>query len=439
MRKAYYEHQKMSFYESQSAQQTGDMSLMHAHDQEISPDLAYHQPGEPGYRKLTLAMFAVGVATFASLYTTQPLLGVLSQHFQIPASRAAWSVSAATLLLGIGMVVAAPLSDRWGRTGLIKGSVAATTLLGIACAGAPSWPILLVLRGAQGLALAGAPAVALVYLREEVVKSAGARATGLFVGGNAIGGMTGRLIAGGVSDAAGWRWGMAAVAALSGLCAIFVIVTLPASRHAQQRGPGGWHEALSGFRRAARSPRLACLYLVGCTALGALVAVYDVVGLRLTAAPYRLSVFAASLVFCVYPLGAVGSAIAGRLAGRLGHPAVVLLGCLFALAGVAVSVASPLPVIVVGLGMITAGFFAAQGVASSWVASEGHQRGASSQASAFYLLAYYIGSSVFGVLGTSLWESGRWDAVAIMAGVLLLIAAGAGGAQMRRVGSPASQ
>jgi MFS transporter, YNFM family, putative membrane transport protein len=413
------------------------MTLIHANHEEVSAELTYHRPGEPGYRKLTLAMFAVGVATFASLYTTQPLLGLLSRHFQVPASHAAWSVSAATLLLGFGMVVAAPLSDRWGRTGLMKGSVAAATLLGIACAVAPSWPVLLVLRAAQGLALAGAPAVALVYLREEVVRSASARATGLFVAGNAIGGMTGRLVAGGVSDAAGWRWGVAAVAALTGLCAILVIVTLPASRHAQRPGPGGWHEALSGFRRAVRSPRLACLYLVGCTALGALVAVYDVVGLRLTAAPYRLSIFEASLVFCVYPFGAVGSAIAGRLAGRLGHPAVVLLGCLFAVAGVVVSVASPLPVIVVGLAMITAVFFAAQGPPSSWVATEGHQRGASSQASAFYLLAYYIGSSVFGVLGTSLWESGRWDAVAIMAGVLLLIAATAGGAQMRRVGPPA--
>jgi hypothetical protein len=71
------------------------------------------------------------------------------------------------------------------------------------------------------------------------------------------------------------------------------------------------------------------------------------------------------------------------------------------------------------------------GVASGWAASEGHQRGAASQTSAFYLLAYYLGSSVFGVLGTSLWESGRWTAVAIMAGLLLLIAAIAGGTQTR--------
>jgi YNFM family putative membrane transporter len=394
------------------------------------------RPGEAGYWRVILALFAAGVSTFAALYTTQPLLGLLAAHFKIPASHAAWSVSIATLLLGIGMLAAGPLSDRWGRTGMIRGSLAVTAVLGIACAVAPSWPVLLVLRGAQGLALAGVPAVALVYLREEVHISIQPRSTGLYVGGNAIGGMTGRLLAGGVSDLAGWRWGLAAVAVLSGLCAILVMITLPASRHAPRSGSGaavrgGWGDALSAARRAARDRRLACLYLIGFTAMGAFVAVYNVLGLRLTAAPYGMPVFEASLVFCVYPLGSVGSAVAGRLAERLGRSAVILAGALLAVAGVAVSLASPLPVIVAGLAMITFGFFAAHGIASGWAASRGHRRGAASQASAFYLLAYYVGSSIFGELGTSLWESGGWPAVAMMSGALLFIAAVAGGTQMR--------
>jgi MFS transporter, YNFM family, putative membrane transport protein len=426
----------MSFYVSLSARQTRDMSLISTNDKEVPQDLAYHRPGEAGYRRLILALFAAGVATFAALYTTQPLLGILASHFKIPASHAAWSVSAATLLLGIGMLAAGPLSDRWSRTGMIKGSLVATAILGIACAVAPSWPVLLVLRAAQGLALAGAPAVALVYLREEVHISVQPRTTGLYIAGTAIGGMTGRLVTGGVSDLAGWRWGLAAVAALGALCAILVMITLPASRHAPRRGSGaavrgGWRDALSAARRAARDRRLACLYLIAFTAMGGFVAVYNVLGLRLTTAPYGLSVFEASLVFCVYPLGSIASAVAGRLAERLGRPAVIVAGGLFAVAGVAVSVASPLPVVVVGLAMITVGFFAAHGIASGWAASRGHRQGAASQASAFYLLAYYVGSSIFGELGTSLWESGRWTAVAIMVGVLLLIATATASTQLR--------
>jgi len=165
-----------------------------------------------------------------------------------------------------------------------------------------------------------------------------------------------------------------------------------------------------------------------------------VLGLRLTTAPYHPSVFAASLVFCVYPLGSASSAVAGRLAERLGRPVVVLAGGLFATAGVAVSLASPLPVVILGIAMITTGFFAAHGIASGWAASAGQRRQAAAQAPAFYLLAYYLGSSVFGVLGTNLWESGRWPAVGVMASALLLTAAVIGGVQAlpaRPVSQPA--
>jgi YNFM family putative membrane transporter len=257
--------------------------------------------------------------------------------------------------------------------------------------------------------------------------------------------MTGRLVAGGVADLAGWRWALAAIAALGGLCALAVMAALPASRHGLRSGaaggtgsvpgtavPGGWRHALSAAGRAVQDRRLLCLYLVGFTSMGAFVAVYNVLGLRLTAAPYHLSVFGASLVFCVYPLGSASSAVAGRLAEWLGRPVIVLAGGLFATAGVAVSLASPLPVVILGIAMITAGFFAAHGIASGWAASAGHRRQAASQASAFYLLAYYLGSSVFGVLGTNLWESGRWPAVAVMAGALLLTAAATPLAASRR-------
>jgi MFS transporter, YNFM family, putative membrane transport protein len=453
MRKAYEGRSNFSFYVSPFGRHGGFVDLLSTSaDPGLPLELAYHRPGEAEYRRLILALFATGVATFAALYSTQPLLGLLSTGFALPASRAAWSVSVTTLLLGIGMLAAGPLSDRWGRTGTIKGSLVLTALLGVACAVAPSWPVLLVLRGAQGLALAGTPAVALVYLREEVHASVHPRTTGLYIAGTAIGGMTGRLVAGGVADIAGWRWALAAVAALSGLCALAVVAALPASRHALRSVaaggsrpapgppapgppapgppvPGSWRHALSAAGRAVRDRRLLCLYLIGGTSMGAFVAVYNVLGLRLTIAPYHLSVFAASLVFCVYPLGSASSAMAGRLAERIGRPVVVLAGGLFATAGVAVSLASPLPVVVLGIAMITAGFFAGHGIVSGWAASAGQGRQAASQASAFYMLAYYLGSSVFGALGTNVWESGRWPALALMAGALFLTAAVTGGAQ----------
>jgi YNFM family putative membrane transporter len=403
----------------------------------LLPDhLAFHEPGRPGYGRLVVGLFAAGVATFAALYSTQPLLGVLSHRFAVTPAHAAWSVSLTTLLLGLGMLAAGPLSGRWGRTRTIRWSLFATAALGVVCALAPTWPVLLLARSAQGLALAGVPAVALVYLREEVHPDVHPRATGLYIGGTALGGMTGRLLAGGVSDLAGWRWALGAVAILSAVCALIATLCLPAPRYVQRhqythgtaaRAPAAGstrRQSLHTTLRVLRDRELLGLYLISAAMMGAFVAVYNVLGLRLTTGPYHLSVFGASLVFCVYPLGSLGSALAGRLAERAGRPKVVLAGCLITLAGVALTLAAPLPLVIAGTGVITFGFFAAHGVASGWAATTGQRRyGAASQASALYLLAYYLGSSIFGELGTSLWTTGAWPAVATMSAALILLAA----------------
>lgn len=408
--------------------------------------LSFHHPGEPGYRRMLLGLFAAGVATFAALYSTQPLLGILAQRFTVSPAHAAWSVSITTLLLGLGMLAAGPLSGRWGRSRTIIWSLFLTALLGALCALAPNWPVLLAARAVQGLTLAGTPAVALVYLREEVDPSVGPRATGLYIGGTALGGMTGRLLAGAVADLGGWRWAVGAVAILSGVCAVVALACLPAPRHpsrtdflATTPAPAPDSDPTSTplpspprrfplpptTRRALTNPALLSLYFISAAMMGAFVAVYNVLGLRLTAQPYHLSVFQASLVFCVYPLGSVASALAGRLAERVGRPAVVLAGCLLALAGVAITLAAPLPLVILGTAVVTIGFFAAHGVASGWAAALGQRVHAAAQASALYLLAYYLGSSVFGELGAGLWSSGHWPAVAALAAALMLAAASA--------------
>ena len=47
-----------------------------------------------------------------------------------------------------------------------------------------------------------------------------------------------------------------------------------------------------------------------------------------------------------------------------------------------------------------------------------------SQAAAFYLCAYYAGSSVFGNLGSTAWEAAGWPAVSSLALVLMFAATG---------------
>jgi MFS transporter, YNFM family, putative membrane transport protein len=377
--------------------------------------------GDPGYRRIAVALFAAGVATFALLYSTQALLPELARSFAVSAAQSTLSLSLATVGLGVALLVAGPASEVLGRTPLIRLSLIASAVVALACAVAPGWDWLLILRLAQGVTLAGLPAAATAYLREELHPDTYARAAGLYIGGTALGGMAGRLLTGVVAGAAGWRWALAAVALLGLVCAGVVALTLPSSRNFSP-APARPRQLALMTGRALSDPGLLALYAIGACSMGAFVAVYNAMGFRLTAAPLRLSVGTAGLVFLVYPIGTVSSAVAGRLAERFSRRAVVPVGCLITAAGVLLTLPGSLPAIVAGLAVMTAGFFVVHGVASGWVPARAHAGGvASAQAASLYLFAYYLGSSVFGNLAGRAWTLGAWSAVVALALALLAV------------------
>jgi YNFM family putative membrane transporter len=380
-----------------------------------------------GYRRITLSLFAAGMATFALLYSTQALLPELATGFGVSAAQSTLTVSLATIGLGAALLFAGTISEVLGRTRLIHLSLFASTVVAFGCALAPGWHTLLVLRLLQGITLAGLPAVATAYLREELPAHLHARTAGLYIGGTAMGGMSGRLITGAVADLAGWRWALGAIAVLSLVCAVVVRFALPASRHFAAV-PADPRRLLAMARDAVTDPGLLALYAIGAVAMGAFVAVSNALGFRLTGAPYHLSVGQAGSIFLVYPVGSISSAVGGRLAERWGRRTVVPIGCLITVAGLLLTLAGALPVIVLGLAVTTAGFFVVHGVASGWVPARAYAGGvAAGQAASFYLFAYYLGSSVFGSLSGRAWTAGGWPAVAGLAlGLMVLAGALAG-------------
>ncbi len=383
-----------------------------------------HRPGSSDYRRLVGSLFAAGLTTFTLLYSTQAVLPELAADFDVSAAQSTLAVSLTTLGLGLALLLTGPWSDRIGRTRLIHASLAGSTVVALACALAPSWPVLLGLRLLLGVTLAGLPAVATAYLREELHHSAHARAAGLYIGGTALGGMAGRLVTAPIAEVAGWRWGLAAAAALGLACTLAVWFLLPCSRRFVP-ATGGPREVLATARRALSDPALLQLYAVGGCSVGAMVAVYNVLGFRLTDAPFDLGVGAASLVFLAYPLGSLSSVASGRIADRWGRRAVLPVGCAVAVVGVLVTLPDSLPLVGLGVGLVTIGFFAVHGVASGWVPARAHAGGVSTgQAASLYLFSFYLGSSAFGSLAGSAYDLTGWPGVVGLAVTLLLVSAG---------------
>ncbi|MGW2088774.1 MFS transporter [Streptomyces sp. NPDC001880] len=363
------------------------------------------EPGRPGYRRMSFALFAAGVATFALLYSTQALLPAISASFGATAGQASWTVSAATGALALCVLPMSALSERFGRRQMMTASLTVAVLVGLLVPFAPSLGWLIALRAVQGAALAGLPASAMAYLAEEVRPKALVAAIGLFVAGNSIGGMSGRILTGWVAQLWGWRAALGAVGILAVACAVVFHFMIPRARNFTPGtlNPKALAKTVGGH---LADPLLRRLYAIGALFMTVFGAVYTVIGYRLVEAPFNLPQGVVGSIFLVYLVGTVSSAAAGKLVARLGRRGALYLAVSTTAAGLLLSLADQLVAVLLGLILITAGFFAGHAVASSSVSRTATKGRA--QASALYQSAYYLGSSAGGTLGAIAFHAGGW-------------------------------
>ncbi|QGV78903.1 MFS transporter [Streptomyces ficellus] len=374
-------------------------------------------PGRPGYRRMSFALFAAGVATFALLYSTQALLPAISADFGVSASAASWTVSAATGALALCVLPLSALSERFGRRTLMTGSLVVAVVVGLLVPFAPSLEWLVALRAVQGAALAGLPASAMAYLAEEVRPKALVAAIGLFVAGNSIGGMSGRIVTGWAAQLWGWRAALAAVGLMALVCAVVFRLMIPRARHFSP-GPLSPRALARTVRTHLSDPLLMRLYAIGALFMTVFGAVYTVIGYRLVEAPFSLPQGVVGSIFLVYLVGTVSSAAAGRLVGRMGRRGALYLAVTTTAAGLLLSLSDALSMVLLGLVLITAGFFAGHAVASSSVSRTA--RTGRAQASALYQSAYYLGSSAGGTLGAVAFHAGGWAGTVLLGLVAVL-------------------
>jgi YNFM family putative membrane transporter len=377
--------------------------------------------GTPAYRRVNLALFCAGFVTFITLYDVQPLLPLFAREFGVSPAMASLPLSFSTVALALGMLVAGTLSETLGRRPVITTALFLTSILAILTLFSHSFESLLLLRLMQGVALAGVPSVAMAYLGEEMDVNSIGSAMGLYISGNALGGMTGRIGSALLCDYVPWHTAITIVGAISLLLSLVVLKSLPPSSNFRQR-PFQTGYLFTSLYQHLQEPGLLCLYGLAFLTMGGFVSLYNYIGFRLLAAPYSLSQYQVSLIFLVYLLGSFSSGVVGSLIHRFGRPFMIRLTLAVMLAGTLITLAEPLPVIVAGVGLFTCGFFSAHAIASSWV---GRRAGtAKAQASSLYLFSYYLGSSISGTLGGVFWVHFGWSGVAAMIAVLIATAFG---------------
>jgi len=375
--------------------------------------------GTAAFWKANLAFFLSAFAIFASLYSVQPLLPIFAAEFSLNAGAASLALSVTTGTLALALLLASWVADRLGRKSLMVWALLLTAILGLLLPFAPNWPTLITIRTLMGLTLSGLPAVAMVYLAEEIDPDALGFSMGLYIGGTAAGGMAGRLISGIAADHFGWRVSLGILGVTIALAALVVALLLPTPHNSVRQRLGG-RQFIGLLRAQFRDEGLPWLFASSFLLMGAFVTLYNYAGFRLAEPPYGLSHSAIAAIFVLYLLGSFSSTWAGSLSQRLGRRKVFWAMVGLMAIGVGLTAFSATPVIIAGIAITTFGFFAAHGIASAWVARRALVGRA--QASAIYLFAYYLGSSILGTLGGYAWVAWGWTGVLTVCGAAMLAA-----------------
>ncbi len=386
---------------------------------------AGYRAATPAYRRMLVGLGAAGVATFAQLYAPQGLLPTLADDLRISASQAALSLSVATWGVALSVLPWSLLADRLGRLRAMKIAISTAAVAGLLVALSPGLESLLAVRFFEGVALGGLPALAMTYLHDEVHPRSTAAAAAAYISGTTIGGASGRLLAGPLTELIGWRLALAAVAAVCLGAALIFLRLMPPARTYVPQPRTDWSGLAGTVRRCLSDRTLLALYAQPLLIMGGLVAVYNYLGFRLEGPGFGLPVIAASLIFAAYGAGTVSSRLVGRGVPRFGRRPVLITGLLTMITGTLLTLSAWLPLVIAGLVILTAGAFVVHAVASAWVGH--HARVGRAQATALYNVSLYTGSAVIGWVAGFGWVAFGWSAtvgvVVVLAVIALLIAA----------------
>lgn len=359
------------------------------------------------FSKIARGMFLSGLSCFMQLYLFQPILPAIGKEFSINPAESSLTVSFSTIGIAAGLFAGALFADRISRKHLIGFALVCSSVLTVLSSLVPVFPALVLINMLKGFFLSGSASVAMTYIAEEIHPSALGKATSLYITGNAIGGMSGRIVATLVTGWLSWRWAAASVGVICFIFGLLFVIEAPASKHFTPYKT----EALKKLKAMSihvHNPLLLSMYILAALILGSFVSIYNYLAFRMQSAPFFLPHEILASLYLMYLAGSAGSMAAGVLSDKFSSqntlPAMVSLSLL----GLLLMLTSNIILVILGLGIFTISFFGAHTTASKIVAQYSHTSRPVSIS--LYLLFYYAGSSLFGTSSGVIMHNYGWAA-----------------------------
>ncbi|WP_186172470.1 MFS transporter [Burkholderia gladioli] len=371
-------------------------------------------------RGLLLLLATIAGVSVANIYYNQPLLGALRLSFPDGAAWIGVVPTATQLGYAAGMLLLAPLGDRFDRRKLILLQIAGLSVALLVAAAAPALPVLAAASLAIGV-LATIAQQAVPFAAEIAPPAERGAAVGTVMSGLLLGILLARTAAGFIAEYLGWRAVFcASVAALLAL-AVVIMLRLPRSTPTStlrypQLLASLWHLAveLRELRYAAAT---------GAAMFAAFSAFWPALTLLLAGAPFHYGPQAAGLFGAIGAAGALAAPYAGKSADKRGPHAVIALGIWLVAISFAIFAVSArsLAGLVIGVIVLDVGVQAAQISNQSRIYALKPE--ARSRVNTVYMVCYFIGGAIGSSAGVEAWHAGGWLAVSVV-GLLFACLAG---------------
>jgi len=364
------------------------------------------------------AVAAAGFSTFLHLYAPQALLPELAREFGVSAAQISAMITASTLAIALTAPFTGAAADVLGRKRLITAAMFAVTVPVLMETIATTPGTLIFWRFIEGLLLPPIFTVVLAYVGDEWPPAEVVGVAGLYVSASSLGGFCGRLVPGIVGDVAGWRYAFLAIAAIGLAGAIVVATKLPREKRfvRSERFLASGRQML----RHLRNLQLMATCAVGFGVLFNFIAIFTYVSFRLAAPPYNFTPSLLGAVFFTYLVGAVATPWTGRVVMRYGRRALMIGVICVWLVGLALLLASPLALILIGLSVCAGCGMLCQATSTGYVTASANE--GRSSAIGLYVSSFYVGGSVGGIAAGALWSAAGWrGVVALSAAVVAMM------------------
>lgn len=358
----------------------------------------------------------------ASLYYSQPILGVLAADMGATQREVGWLPTLTQLGYALGILLLAPLGDRYDRRRIILGKAVALVAALLLAAMAPGISMLMVASLAIGLSATMAqdivPAAATLAPEAHRGKIVGKVMTGLLLGI-----LLSRVASGFVAAQFGWRAvffaasvsvALIGLASWRGLPRFHPSTTL--SYTALLRSLATLWSQHAALRRAAMAQGLLSM---GFSAFWSTLAV------MLHGEPFHLGSAVAGSFGLAGAAGALAAPLAGRLADRRGPERVSRLGAILSASAFTMMALTPLAAPVVQLAMLAIGAVVFDlGVQAALIAHQTIVYGIAPQArsrlNAVLFVTMFIGMAAGAAMGSQLLSHWGWSSAMVMAALTAL-------------------